>query len=786
MCRSPPHPPRRRIQQQQHTDARPARLLRTALRLLLVALLGVHPPALSPGVLRGLVPAAVLAAGAMQQQQQQQQQPAREPVGGGRQQAGRGGGGGGAGGGTESNEAGFPLNSLNNALMQRLHMDHVPPADGSHWSPAATLGSAAGSISSGAAGAATSGSGGTRNHHQVSGEAAAALASASAAAAATGGRGGGAAGGAATAQLEAPPLLTRLEVRRALELAVKLGAANGSLLAATTRGARFVSQLGGIAGRAAALAAETRPERVVALLGELHVEVRRLPPGTSWPAVRRVIAAGLALHRLRAGPLAAAGELLAVQLLLRLYLAHRAAAKAKRVVEFAHVSKSGGTTMCQLAERNGCRTESFASYRNCLLPKFDDRPRYIDYAYHRAQRPRGVKTRCDRPPKAIDRRKGEVNCRRRRKIMLERGYNLYMNEYTALGGTEDPSLAHACSNMLTVLQLRHPYSRVLSHVKHMWHAYTVHCRKDKPTYFPHGHNATHWSLLLTAPLDNYLVRSLLGEAVFALPSGAVTENHASLARVLLMQQYDVLLVLEDPSISHTALSYGLGWAEQQLHVNSAAARSPEPGNDDGLPPDLHILYERNRHDLDLYWFGVVMAQLDAVVYDAAQALGTAGASLAALQAAAEEEEAEADYAAGLDEGELDEGEDYDDDEEDEEEEEAEKQAEEDWEQDYVDEGGRDQRGDSSAALTDEEGSSLSLPAAEEAEAERRNVREEEPAGGRGTSSTSDAVATSRRMLAPRRALTSRESVPPAALTPSQRAAVGCGFVGSYEPDAGAP
>eukprot|EP00198_Chlamydomonas_reinhardtii_P002242 XP_001691578.1 predicted protein [Chlamydomonas reinhardtii] len=367
------------------------------------------------------------------------------------------------------------------------------------------------------------------------------------------------------------------------------------------------------ASGSAALAAESRPERVVALLGELHVEVQRLPPGTSWPAVRRVITAGLALHRLRAGPLAAAGELMAVQLLLRLYLAHRTAAKAKRVVEFAHVSKSGGTTMCQLAERNGCRTESFALSRNCLVSKFDDRPRYINYAYHRTQRPRGARTRCDRPPKTIDRRRNEVSCRRRRKIMLQHGHNLYMNEYTALGGAEDPSLAHACGNMLTVLQIRHPYARVMSHVKHMWHAYSVHCRDDKRLYFPHGHNATHWSLLLSAPMDNYLVRSLAGEAVFGLPSGGVTEEHLGLARVLLMQQYDVLLVLEDPSLTHAALSYGLGWAEQQLHVNSAQARGPEPGSDDGLPQDPEVLYGLNRLDLELYGFGVAMAQLDAVV-----------------------------------------------------------------------------------------------------------------------------------------------------------------------------
>ncbi|KAG2438187.1 hypothetical protein HXX76_005793 [Chlamydomonas incerta] len=698
-----------------------------------------------------------------------------------------------AGGGDDDDGGGaFPLNSLNTALMRRLQMDHVTHQTEGSWIPTA--------------GAAGSGA----RHYRTSGAAGAALAAAAAAAGRSGGGGGGAGGGAvatvSAAQLEAPPLLTRAQVLRALELAVKLGAANGSLLAATTRGARFAGQLGGIAGRAAALAVESRPERVVALLGELHVELQRLPPGTSWPAVRRVITAGLALHRLRAGPLAAAGELVAVQLLLRLYLSHRAAAKAKRVVEFAHVSKSGGTTLCRLAERNGCRTESFSTYRNCLVPKFDDRPRYIDYAYHRAQRPRGVKTRCDRPPKTIDRRKQEVSCRRRRKIMLQHGYNLYMNEYTAMGGAEDPSLAHACGNMLTALQLRHPYSRVLSHVKHMWHAYTVHCRDDRHLYFPAGHNATHWARLLAAPLDNYLVRSLAGEGVFGLASGGVRQEHMALARVLLMQQYDVLLVLEDPSISHTALSYGLGWAEQELHVNSAQARGPEPGNDDGLPPDPEILYELNRLDLELYRFGVAMAQLDAVVYDAAQVLGTAGASLAALQAAAEEEEAEQDYGAGLEE------EDYAEDEEEDLEAEDEGGGE-----DYVDDSGRDQRGDSSAALTDDEGLLVEPEEQEERQGEaggrRQAIRARAGAGegvaaGAGTgemaqsgaSSSSDvrssssssgghsagsnkaATVASRHAL--RRRTLVKESVPPAALTPRQRAALGCGFVGQYEPRVG--
>lgn len=40
-----------------------------------------------------------------------------------------------------------------------------------------------------------------------------------------------------------------------------------------------------------------------------------------------------------------------------LHRLHRAAAEAKHMLEFFHVSKAGGSTLCQLSVANGCTTQ---------------------------------------------------------------------------------------------------------------------------------------------------------------------------------------------------------------------------------------------------------------------------------------------------------------------------------------------------------------------------------------------------------------------------------------------
>ncbi|GIL44752.1 hypothetical protein Vafri_2257 [Volvox africanus] len=223
-----------------------------------------------------------------------------------------------------------------------------------------------------------------------------------------------------------------------------------------------------------------------------------------------------------------------------------------------------------------------------------------------------VKTKCDNGFKTM-RPRTEISCGERRRWLLRQGYTLYANEYTALGGQVDPGRAHACRNMVTLLEIRHPHDRVISHIRHVWHGYRAHCGEDRKVYFAGNYSVSHWSSLMPAPTNNYLIRSLLGQAVFNLPLGGITRAHLALARLLLAEQYDVILVLENQEMFRQAMQYGLGWGLHERHANPGHS-DPE----DGLPKDLPALWELNALDAELYRFGSLMARLDAIMYEVAQ------------------------------------------------------------------------------------------------------------------------------------------------------------------------
>ena len=75
----------------------------------------------------------------------------------------------------------------------------------------------------------------------------------------------------------------------------------------------------------------------------------------------------------------------------------------------------------------------------------------------------------------------------------------------------------------------------------------------------HGRNASFWRRLAPAAVDNLYVRSLLGQDVFALPTGALTPAHAARARGVLLHDFDVLLVLENNLLSRLSMQMGIGW-----------------------------------------------------------------------------------------------------------------------------------------------------------------------------------------------------------------------------------
>ncbi len=146
------------------------------------------------------------------------------------------------------------------------------------------------------------------------------------------------------------------------------------------------------------VASATARPRVVALLRQLAEQVDKLPVVfTCQPVVRRIALAAIVELQLRlhaavdeasqqSNVLALRSDpdvrLLTFQICRSLYNKHRQGAAYKGVVEFLHVSKSGGTSMCTVADRNGCKAESTTNFGNCMVRRFDDRPRWVSAEAH--------------------------------------------------------------------------------------------------------------------------------------------------------------------------------------------------------------------------------------------------------------------------------------------------------------------------------------------------------------------------------------------------------------------
>jgi len=139
---------------------------------------------------------------------------------------------------------------------------------------------------------------------------------------------------------------------------------------------------------------------------------------------------------------------------------------------------------------------------------------------------------------------------------------MYAHEYTLIGGKTDPASTHVCSEHVAVLQVREPVSRLKSQLRWMFGLYKQHeTPANMSLYFPHQPpTAADWEALLPAASHNYYVRSLLGEAVFHMGGDVLGETHLRMAKMMALQ-FDVVLALEQPSITAQNMRTGLGWLD---------------------------------------------------------------------------------------------------------------------------------------------------------------------------------------------------------------------------------
>jgi hypothetical protein len=120
-----------------------------------------------------------------------------------------------------------------------------------------------------------------------------------------------------------------------------------------------------------------------------------------------------------------------------------------------------------------------------------------------------------------------------------------------------PGDIEKCHQFLHVIQVREPIARAISHLEHLSEL------AEKRSYYSSLVPVKFSELLDTAPaiMNNIIIRTLLGHDVWNLPLGAITRQHLDLAKQVLVQQFDVVLILGKTEEEKVFLQRGMGWSD---------------------------------------------------------------------------------------------------------------------------------------------------------------------------------------------------------------------------------
>ncbi|EFJ41887.1 hypothetical protein VOLCADRAFT_98124 [Volvox carteri f. nagariensis] len=350
------------------------------------------------------------------------------------------------------------------------------------------------------------------------------------------------------------------------------------------------------------------PQSLVDWSHKIGSRLAQLPAGTSFPVLRRLLTAVVVRAWLDgAGKRLTEVEEEAVSgLFVQLYMLHRRGAMNRGIMDYQHVSKSGGTSWCHAAQLNGCTTQRFDRFFVCGVSSFDDKVRWVDGAAH--TRLTGAE-----PTRwylhGTYRSEGAPGCASRAAQMLANRWTYYRNPLRRLAS-----------------HLRF----ILLHYKRFMTAQVEEGVEKSADFFTTyaGANASFWSSVAPAISDNYFARTLLGEAAWHAPVGGITaDTHLAPARLVLMQ-YDIVVPLESPTeLTSRLLAFGAGWPVSYTDVHDKNITALQEMFDFDPSPhmpssdEMDILYGRQQIDMDLYGLAVLIGQLDYLVYSTAAAAG---------------------------------------------------------------------------------------------------------------------------------------------------------------------
>lgn len=267
----------------------------------------------------------------------------------------------------------------------------------------------------------------------------------------------------------------------------------------------------------------------------------------------------------------------------------------KVVLLMHHISKSRGTTHCDLAWLNGCKSfsppakshsstpmpEELAHRPNCNSEWTTDYPLW------------------GKPPFHID---PAERCRKRQRLASEFGVNFLANENFL---DEDP-----CRGVLTFEYLRDPINRSLSHFRHLDMAHSLaECRTNEdPRNLSCARN-------YQRVFDNYMVRTLSGSVGYFKISGALNEEDLERAKDT-VSRIDVLLVeTNHAGVVPDQVIYQVGLG---MHTFRGGSPSNQDAKHEPVPDAVQTLIRNNTQlDVELFTFARMLFFLDSLVYKAA-------------------------------------------------------------------------------------------------------------------------------------------------------------------------
>ncbi|GIL78222.1 hypothetical protein Vretifemale_7626, partial [Volvox reticuliferus] len=368
---------------------------------------------------------------------------------------------------------------------------------------------------------------------------------------------------------------------------------------------------------------------------QMGARLGQLPAGMSFPVLRRLLTAVVVRAWLDGtGKRFTDAEEEAVSgLFVQLYMLHRRGVFNRGIMDYQHVSKSGGTSWCHAAQLNGCTTMRFDKFHVCGVSSFEDKVRWVDGAAH-------TKLTGGEPSRwalhGVFRSETAPGCASRAAQMRAHRWTYYSNEYTLTGGQQSMSDVEVCSKQfVTSILFRNPLNRVASHMRFL----LLHYKRFMEAQVKEGTgadffktyanaNASFWSSVAPAITDNYFARTLLGEATWHAPVGSLTvEDHLPAARLVLMQ-FDIVVPLEaQTAVTSRLLTFGAGWPVSYTDVHDKNITALQEMFDfDPLPympseSEMSVLYNRQTVDMELYELAVLIGQLDYLVYITAAAAG---------------------------------------------------------------------------------------------------------------------------------------------------------------------